>query len=84
MVKKAGKSKKAGGELNPVVKSWLDNVIIPALVKEYIEEMQKKNRRAATSDSVTSPLGDSVPQDPKRSEPDKQVKRKKRKQRIES
>jgi hypothetical protein len=50
VAKKAGKSRKGGEQLNPLVKSWLDDVIIPALVEEYIE-MQKKNRLGATSDS---------------------------------
>jgi hypothetical protein len=32
--------------LDPELKSWLDNVIIPALVRDYVAEMEKQNRLA--------------------------------------
>jgi hypothetical protein len=44
-----------GKRLNPALKSWMDNVIIPALVREYLAEIEKRNRLATTGDSeVTS------------------------------
>ena len=38
-------------KLNPALKSWLDNVIIPALVEEYLAEIERKNRLAITGGS---------------------------------
>ena len=35
-----------GKRLDPALKSWLDNVIIPALVREYVAEIEKHNRLA--------------------------------------
>ena len=44
-----------GKRLDPALKSWMDNVIIPALVREYLAEMEKRNRLATTGGSeVTS------------------------------
>jgi hypothetical protein len=44
-----------GKRLDPALKSWMDNVIIPALVREYLAEIEKRNRLAATGGSeVTS------------------------------
>jgi hypothetical protein len=40
-----------GKRLDPALKSWLDNVIIPALVREYVAETEKHNRLAMTGDS---------------------------------
>jgi hypothetical protein len=37
--------------LSPALKSWLDNVIIPALVEEYLAEIEQKNRLAVTGGS---------------------------------
>ncbi len=37
-----------GRRLDPALKSWLDNVIIPALVREYLAEIEKQNRLATT------------------------------------
>jgi hypothetical protein len=37
--------------LDPALKSWLDNVIIPALVRDYLAELDKQNRLATTSRS---------------------------------
>jgi hypothetical protein len=37
--------------LDPVLRSWLDNVIIPALVRDYLAEMEKQNRLATTGSS---------------------------------
>ena len=44
-----------GTRLDPALKSWMDNVIIPALVREYLAEIEKRNRLATTGGSeVTS------------------------------
>jgi hypothetical protein len=44
-----------GKRLDPALKSWMDNVIIPALVREYLAEIEKRNRLATTGSSeVTS------------------------------
>jgi hypothetical protein len=44
-----------GRRLDPALKSWMDNVIIPALVREYLAEIEKRNRLATTGGSeVTS------------------------------
>lgn len=37
--------------LDPALKSWLDNAIIPALVREYLAEMEKQNRLATAGGS---------------------------------
>ena len=48
----------AGQRLDPALKSWLDNVIIPALVREYLAEIRQQNRLATTGPSeVTSDKG---------------------------
>jgi hypothetical protein len=33
-------------KLDPALKSWMDNVIIPALVRENLAEIEKRNRLA--------------------------------------
>jgi hypothetical protein len=44
-----------GRKLDPALKSWMDNVIIPALVREYLAEIERRNRLATTGPSeVTS------------------------------
>lgn len=42
---------KRPAKLDPVLKSWLDNVIIPALVQEYLAHLEKQNRLATTGGS---------------------------------
>jgi hypothetical protein len=37
---------KVSDQISPELKSWLDDVIVPALVKAYIAEMERKNRIA--------------------------------------
>lgn len=54
--KQSGTSARGGTKnhpvkLNPALKSWLDNVIIPALVEEYLAEIEQKNRLAITGGS---------------------------------
>jgi hypothetical protein len=51
----SSRSTRLGKRLDPDLKSWLDNVIIPALVREYLAEIEKRNRLATTGTSeVTS------------------------------
>ena len=51
----SARSRGLGKRLDPVLKSWMDNVIIPALVREYLAEIEKRNRLATTGGSeVTS------------------------------
>lgn len=54
----SARSARLGKRLDPDLKSWLDNVIIPALVREYVAEIKQQNRLAATGPSeVTSDKG---------------------------
>ena len=49
------RSSSAEKRLDPALKSWLDNVIIPALVREYLAEIKQRNRLAMKGPSeVTS------------------------------
>jgi hypothetical protein len=49
------RSSNLGKKLDPALKSWLDNVIIPALVREHLAEIEKRNRLATTGNTeVTS------------------------------
>ena len=51
----SARSSSLGKRLDPALKSWMDNVIIPALVREYLAEIEKRNRLATTGVSeVTS------------------------------
>jgi hypothetical protein len=34
---------KLSEQISPALKSWLDNVIVPALVRAYVAEMERKN-----------------------------------------
>lgn len=45
-----------GATLDPALKSWLDNVIIPALLREYLELVRAENRKALAIDSNPSVL----------------------------
>lgn len=48
-------SRKRHVKLDPALRAWLDNVIIPALVREYLAEIEKQNRLATPGSSeVTS------------------------------
>ncbi len=52
---RSGRSARLGKRLDPDLKSWLDNVVIPALVREYLAEKDKRDRLATTGGSeVTS------------------------------
>jgi hypothetical protein len=51
----SARSSALGKRLDPALKSWMDNVIIPALVREYLAEIEKRNRLATIGGSeVTS------------------------------
>jgi hypothetical protein len=51
----SARSARLGKRLDPDLKSWLDNVVIPALVREYMVEIKERNRLATTGGSeVTS------------------------------
>lgn len=51
----SARSARLGKRLDPDLKSWLDNVVIPALVREYMVEIKERNRLATTGVSeVTS------------------------------
>ena len=51
----SARSARLGKRLDADLKSWLDNVVIPALVREYLAEIEKLNRLASTGASeVTS------------------------------
>ena len=38
--------------LAPELKSWLDNVVVPALVEEYVAELQEQEAPCSPSDPV--------------------------------
>ena len=40
---------KVSDQISPELKSWLDDVIVSALVKAYIAELARKNRIAPAS-----------------------------------
>jgi hypothetical protein len=46
-------------KLAPGLKEWIDNVIVPALVREFVAEMQEQNKLALADNSpllsVTEP-----------------------------
>jgi hypothetical protein len=55
---RSARSARLGKRLDADLKSWLDNVIIPALVREYLAEIRQQNRLATTGPSeVTSDKG---------------------------
>lgn len=41
---------KPSKQINPALKSWFDNVIVPALVNSFVAEMQRKNGIASPSE----------------------------------
>jgi hypothetical protein len=56
--RRSARSARLGKRLDADLKSWLDNVIIPALVREYLAEIRQQNRLATTGPSeVTSDKG---------------------------
>jgi hypothetical protein len=47
---------KPGSTLDPALKNWLDNVVIPALLREYLEQVRAASRKALAIDSNPSVL----------------------------
>ncbi len=47
----SARSASLGKRLDPALKSWMDNVIIPALVREYLAEIEERNRLATIGGS---------------------------------
>ena len=52
---------KTSEQISPALKSWLDNVIVPALVREYLSKTEKRIEFASESKSR---LEFRVPSDP--------------------
>ena len=44
----SARSKGLGKRLDVDLRSWLDNVIVPALVREYLAEIKQQNRVATS------------------------------------
>jgi len=42
---------KAAPKIAPGLKDWIDNVIVPALVREYLAEIQQQNKLALTDNA---------------------------------
>ena len=40
---------KVSDQISPALKTWLDDVIVPALVKAYVAELERKNGIAPAS-----------------------------------
>ncbi|MGH9739599.1 MAG: hypothetical protein ACRD4X_13595 [Candidatus Acidiferrales bacterium] len=38
-------------KLDPALKSWLDNVIMPALLREYLQQLRAEDRKELAMDS---------------------------------
>src|ERR1700691_5023740 len=45
----SARSSGLGRKLDPALKSWMDNVMIPALVREDLGEIEKRNRLAPSA-----------------------------------
>ncbi len=41
-----------GSGMSPELKGWLDNVVVPALVREYLAEQRPENGACSQSDPV--------------------------------
>ena len=48
-------------QLDPVLKSWNDNVIVPALVEGFLAEMKKKALETSDEDGVESEVDRRAP-----------------------
>lgn len=48
-----GRTKRPGAQLDPALKEFLDAVVIPALVKEYLSEHGSENRVALAPQAMT-------------------------------
>lgn len=47
-------------KINPAVKSWLDNAIVPALVRDYLNELREKNHVASPDEAVAKCTDESM------------------------
>jgi hypothetical protein len=47
-----GKTRSPGARLDPALREFLDTIVIPALVKEYVREYERENRLALAPQSV--------------------------------
>ncbi len=45
-------AKGSSSKLSPEIRSWIDNCIVPILVKEYLTEMKMETKLAVGSRSV--------------------------------
>jgi hypothetical protein len=48
---RTGSQIKQSVKLDPALKSWLDNVIIPALLREYLQQLRTEDRKGIAIDS---------------------------------
>lgn len=48
-----GMVNRSGTQLDPALKGFLDAVLVPALVKEYLAELERENRLALVPEGVT-------------------------------
>jgi hypothetical protein len=53
VVQFGGKAGSRGSQLDSALKEFLDAVVIPALVKEYLSEHERENRLALVPECVT-------------------------------
>ena len=49
--------RESGTGIDPEVKSWIDNVIVPALVREYLTETQRENSALASETRIVAECG---------------------------
>ena len=43
----------SGNGLSPELKSWIDNCLVPALVREYVAELERKKFACSEGEPVT-------------------------------
>jgi hypothetical protein len=53
VVQFGSKARRSGAQIDPALKEFLDAVMIPALVKEYISEQERENRLALVPEGMT-------------------------------
>ena len=47
---------RTGNRLSPELKGWLDNVVVPALVREYLNELESKKLACSKEEVVAECL----------------------------
>jgi hypothetical protein len=55
-----GKTKRAGTRLDPALKEFLDAVVIPTLVKEYLLALQREKRLVVVRENVAHSAAESA------------------------